>query len=281
MPMSWPYQLLGFIAYLVGLIASWAGRPFAALGDWWPGAIARHGWLFDFGSSAFTLGNFTIVSDDMDRTSPQITLVSGSPQIGFLTALGVVAHETGHVLTLAAFGFLFNFVGWVHERLLDLFFNHSGGHAYLEFLCEGIRRMSGDPNQFPDANPWIAMWAPPLTLSGTAGGNARVTLNATIDTTAIGPNTSVTVGVGTPVDLVATGCVDDDDYPMGTISPGGTPSLGFRWRLTSRPGTSMASIPNPTSASTTFTADVSGPYKITFAVTDGAEGEGHVITVSA
>ena len=280
LPMSWPLQVLGFAAYLIGLIASWFGRPFAALGDWWPGAVARHGWLFDFGAAAFTIGNFTIVSGSLSRASPEIVVIAGSPKGGFVTALGVVAHETGHTLTVAAFGFLFNVVGWVHERILEIFFG-TGGHAYFEFLCEAIQRKSGDPVQQSDGNPWIPMWAPPATLSGPGGGNGRVVVDATIDGVPVDSNLVVPVGVGAAIALDASACLDPDNYPMGTISPNATPSLGFRWALTSRPNDSAAAIPNATSATTTFTADVVGAYEITLAVTDGAEGDAFRVDVTA
>jgi hypothetical protein len=278
MPMSWPFQVLGFAAYLIGLVASWFGRPFGALGDWWPGAVARHGWLFDFGSSAFTIGNFTIVSGSMGRSSPEIVASASGPQAGFLTALGVVSHETGHTLTVAAFGFLMNAIGWLHERIVDIF-TGSGGRAYFEFLCEGIRRMSGDP-QFPDDNPWIAMWAPPLALAGPGGGNGRIAFAATVDGDAVVPSLSVNAAVNGPIALDASASADPDNYPMGTISPGGTPTLGFRWEVTTRPPGSNAAIPNATHAVTTFTADVPGSYQIAIAVCDGAEGELHVVDVS-
>jgi hypothetical protein len=279
MPMSWPLQILGFIVWLIGLVASWFGRPFAALGDWWPGAVARHGWLFNFGRAAFTLGNFTIVSADVRRTSPVIVVTATGPATGFLTALGAVAHETGHTLVVAAFGCLFTLVGWVHERILSIF--GTSGHAYFEILCEAIRRVSGDPAQLSNANPWIPMWAPPVTLAGPGGGNGRVVVDATIDGVPVDDGLVVTVGVGTAIDLDASGCSDPDNYPMGTISPGGTPSVGFRWRVTARPNGSIAVIPNATSATTTFTADVAGDYEITLAVTDGAEGEAHSVDVTA
>ena len=280
MPMSWPLQTIGFIAFLIGLVASWFGRPFGSLGDWWPGAVARHGFLFNFGSSAFTIGNFTIVSGSLSRASPEIVQTTTGPAAGFLTALGIVAHETGHTLVAAAFGFLFTVVGFLHERLLALF-TGLGGHAYYEILCEGIRRMSGDPTQLSNANPWIAMWAPPVTLSGQGGGNARVVVDATVDGVAIDAGLVIPAGVGAAITLDASACVDPDDYPQGSVSAGATPSAGFRWALTARPDGSTAAIPNATSATTTFTADVAGDYEIALAVTDGAEGESHRVDVVA
>lgn len=279
MPMSWPLQIIGFIVFLIGLIASFFGRPFAALGNWWPGAVARHGFLFNFGSSAFTIGNFTIVSGSLSRASPEIVLTPTGPAAGFVTALGVVAHETGHTLVTAALGFLFAVIGFVHERALALF-TGLGGQAYIEFLCEGVRRMSGDPTQLSNANPWVAMWAPPVTLAGPGGGNARVVVDATLDGVPVNAGLVIPAGVGTAITLDASACVDPDDFPQGTVSAGATPSVGFRWVLTARPGGSAAAIPNATSATTTFTADVAGDYRIALAVSDGAEGESFSVDVA-
>lgn len=280
MPMSWPYQILGFVFFLAGWLASLLGRPFASLGDWWPGAVVRHGWVFDFGSAAFTIGNFTFISGSLSRASPEIVTTSSGSQAGFLTALGVIAHETGHTLVVAAFGWLFHLVGWIHERILEIFWA-SGGHAYLEILCEGVRRMTGDANFLPDANPWIKMWAPPVSLTGPDGGNGRVNVDAAIDGVPVDAGINVPVFVGTAVTLDASACSDPDNFPMGNISPGGTPNLGFRWAVTKHPTGSNAAIPAATSATTTFTADATGAYVITLVVTDGAEGKSFAVDVSA
>lgn len=281
MPMGWPLHLLGFIVFLIGLIASWFGRPFAALGDWWPGNIARHGWLFNFGRAAFTLGNFTTVSASLRRATPAIVGTGTNVGVGFGTALGIVSHEVGHSMVVAAFGTLFTIVGYIHERIVSLISPAGGGHAYFEFLCEGIRRVSGDSSTPADSNPWIPMWAPPVTLAGTSGANALPLVDATIDGVAVDAGVVVPLTVGTAVDLDASGCSDPDDFPMGNISPGNIPSVRVRWRVTTRPTGSAAAIANATSLTTTFTADVAGAYQITFAVTDGAEGEVHTVDLTA
>jgi hypothetical protein len=64
---------------------------------------------------------------------------------------------------------------------------------------------------------------------------------------------------------------DVDSYPMGNVSPGGTPTVGFAWNLTP-PAGSSAVIAAPNSATTQFTPDVTGDYTIDAIVSDGSEG---------
>lgn len=275
MPMSWPLQVIGFVAFLVGAAASLLGRPFVALTSWWPGVVVRHGWLVDF-NGAFTIGNFTIVGGSLRRASPTIVRTPGGDRFRFGTALGIVAHEIGHTLVAAAFGSMFTAVGFVHERMLAFVAPGYEGGAYFEVLCEGVRRLSGRGAGV--ARPWIDMWAPRAALAGPNGGNAAAVARARVGGVPARAGAIVSVALATPVELDASASADPDDFPMGAVG-GSVPSVGFRWALTERPHGSQATILGPTSAKAAFTPDVAGRYVIVLAVSDGAEGES--LTVEA
>lgn len=70
-----------------------------------------------------------------------------------------------------------------------------------------------------------------------------------------GANQSVTAGA--TVNLAGTGTDPDSDQ------------LTFSWAFVSRPAGSAATIANPTSANTSFTADVAGTYDVRLTVNDG------------
>jgi hypothetical protein len=263
LPMNWLYQLLGLIFFIVCSALSLLGMSFTSLGAWWPGTVARHGFPFGFGG-AFTLGNFTIVSPDILRSSPRFVGASASPD----TALGIISHEVGHTLTNAAFGNFFGVIFWVHERIWSFF--GMGGMTYGEMICEGVRRSHGIPAA-PAANPWLPMWAPPVTLPA-GGGNSIPTAEFRVDGSVAANGDRFSGASGTAVTLEIVGATDDDSYPMGNVSPGGTPSVGFAWNLTPPTPISTAVIAAPNSATTQFTPDVTGDYIIDAIVSDGAEG---------
>ena len=263
LPMNWIYQLLGLILYIFCSILAFLGMSFTSLGAWWPGTVARHGFLFGFGG-AFTLGNFTIVSPDILRASPRFVGASASPD----TALGIISHEVGHTLTNAAFGNFFGVIFWVHERIWSIF--GMGGMTYGEMICEGVRRSHGIAAA-PTANPWLPMWAPPVTLPAPDGGNTIPTAEFRVDGNVAANGDTFPGAVGTAVTLEMAAATDVDSYPMGNVSPGGTPTVGFAWNLTP-PAGSSAVIAAPNSATTQFTPDVTGDYTIDAIVSDGSEG---------
>jgi hypothetical protein len=268
LPMNWLFQILGLTVFVICTVFAFFGMIFNPLGSWWPGTLVRHGFLWRF-SGAFTLGNFTFVSPSVRRTIP--SFVGGSVAID--TAFGIVAHENGHTLTTAAFGNFFGIILWVHDRLWALFFG-AGGMSYGEMICEGVRRVSGS-GAVPTSNPWIPMWAPPVKLLGPSGANAPPVAVFEIDGVVVTNGNTVDGTSGTPVVLSAGQSVDPDSFPMGNISPGVTPTLGFHWRLTVTPDNptdvSATGILFPTHANTQFTPDVAGDYQVDGVVTDGAE----------
>ena len=90
---------------------------------------------------------------------------------------------------------------------------------------------------------------------------------------------NVPAAVGVAVTLDASGSSDPDAFPMGNVSPGGTPTLGFAWQLSGTPIGSTAAILAPNAATTSFTPDLVGDYVVDVVVSDGAEGESFSITV--
>lgn len=63
---------------------------------------------------------------------------------------GLLAHETGHTLNVAAFGFVFHYIGAVHENWGPPA-GGAGEAAYAELWAESRRRSPG--------RPWVRGWA--------------------------------------------------------------------------------------------------------------------------
>jgi hypothetical protein len=133
LPMSWPVVLLGLLFVIFSLLLAAVTRfqvNYLRLKgikvDWATGTVFIKGGLvsnINAWDTAFNMGNFAFV--DMN---------SGDWHI---------EHESGHTLNLAAFGFIFHFIGTVDELVLRQ------GNAYSERLAES-NSSGGDS---------IAMWA--------------------------------------------------------------------------------------------------------------------------
>jgi hypothetical protein len=139
MPMSWVVVGLGAVLFLLCLIGhlafhttfKWTAFEVMhvdadlATGTW----FIEGGWVSNMNpiDTAFNMGNFSFV----DRKSGQMHM----------------EHEAGHTLNLAAFGFVFHFVGAIDENVFG-----SKWDAYSERLAE-----SNDPST--GRTDLIAMWA--------------------------------------------------------------------------------------------------------------------------
>jgi hypothetical protein len=154
---------------------------------------------------------------------------------------------------VAAFGAWFHYIGAIDQNLIG-----NGANAYPELLAEGHQRTS--------TRPWFPLWAPPVGLVGTAVPNTPPnTVPATVNGS--GPGTLV-VPVDAPLDLAATTAgADPDNYTLGTINPGLTPSIGELWEFTVGPGIVL----NPTVSPTTAFLTQGGDYRLIHAITDGIE----------
>lgn len=144
MPMSWIATVIGLGVFIFDLIAAGvsgndrgtAARIRSIKIDWATGAIVTHGGLaMDANALGYDLGNFVYIN----RTA--------SRRVG----AGTIAHETGHVLQVAAFGSIWHFVGAWDENV-----GPNGGRkwdAYAEHLAEG----HNPPGIWGGA--WVPMWA--------------------------------------------------------------------------------------------------------------------------
>lgn len=130
LPMSWPIILLGLLFLVFSLLlASITGFQVDYLSlkgvkvDWPTGTIFIKGGLIsniNIWDTAFNMGNFVFV--DMNSTDWHIE------------------HESGHSLNLAAFGFIFHFIGAVDEWVFRQ------GNAYSERLADSNAAL---PNNIP------------------------------------------------------------------------------------------------------------------------------------
>jgi RHS repeat-associated protein len=135
MPMSWLATAVGLIFFVLNVIAVIftvnqvdAVRIHSLSIDWGTGTIVMEGGMIHpIGASGFNLGNFTYIR----------------PGGG-----NVVNHETGHTLSVAAFGSIFHFIGAIDENVIRA---NAGHEAYAERIAE-----SHDPTAV--ASDIIPMW---------------------------------------------------------------------------------------------------------------------------
>jgi RHS repeat-associated protein len=143
MPMSWGATGLGLVFYVFNLVAagvtgngSWwgAGAKIDKLAiDWKTGSIVMLGGVIH-GPTAFNSGNFVFMNPGyVNGSSPDQTYNA------------VLAHETGHTLSVAAFGTAFDFADLLGENVF-------GGqdHDYGEEIAESHANRPGRPT--------IPMW---------------------------------------------------------------------------------------------------------------------------
>jgi hypothetical protein len=138
MPMSWIVTALGFLFFVIDLLlAGITGNQIDVLKIRSIGFHAKtcsiliEGGLIHplMGSSGFDMGNFVFLNSTEDDLK---------------------AHETGHTLNLAVFGWVFHFIGALDENVF-------GGHAdaYSERLAES--HVPGNPDA---PAPLLNMWQP-------------------------------------------------------------------------------------------------------------------------
>jgi hypothetical protein len=143
MPMSWLATGIGLALFLFDLVAAGvtgnrqgtAPRINGIFIDWGTGTIVTHGGLATPYAGGYNLGNFAYIN----AGSP--TSVRG----------GVIQHEMGHTLQVAAFGSIWHFVGAWDENI-----GPNGGrgtNAYAEHLAE-----SHNPAWVP-GRPSVPWWA--------------------------------------------------------------------------------------------------------------------------
>ena len=135
MPMSWLVTAVGFIFFLLNLlVAGVTGNQIDAIKirsigfHGGTGSILTDGGLIHpmGGSGGFDMGNFVFLNGDADDLK---------------------AHETGHTLNLAAFGFVFHYIGAMDENVFG-----GGGDAYSERLADS--HIPGNTSSAEPLNMW-------------------------------------------------------------------------------------------------------------------------------
>jgi hypothetical protein len=135
MPMSWGATGLGIVFYLLNLVnAIWDPTKIDRISiDWKTGSVFMLGGLI-VGPSAFNMGNFVFINPNYaDGSTPDQTFEA------------VLAHETGHTLTVAAFGTAFGLFDLLNENVLG-----AGEDDYGERIAES--------NVPGTTRPHIPMW---------------------------------------------------------------------------------------------------------------------------
>lgn len=140
MPMSWLATAVGLILFVVNVVVAfftvtipgwfggsgWAAARIDSVNvDWGTGSIVMAGGLIQpaGGAAGFNVGNFVFIASGSGGNA------------------GLVAHETGHTLNVAAFGSLFHFVGALDENWPG----NRGPNAYAEMFAESHSTRGGRP----------------------------------------------------------------------------------------------------------------------------------------
>ncbi|MBI5115119.1 hypothetical protein HZA56_01455 [Candidatus Poribacteria bacterium] len=152
MPMSWIATGLGLVFYAINLVVAgitfqqWEAAKIEKLAiDWKTGSIVMVGGLIR-GPTAFDMGNFVFMNSNhvgaykVDSTSREriYELNEGKYK-------EILSHETGHTLSVAAFGTSFGICDLIGENIVGL-----GAKDYGERIAESHANRSGRPT--------IPMW---------------------------------------------------------------------------------------------------------------------------
>lgn len=275
-PPAWPATFLGllfiFISYVFAFLFGWS---FNVTPEWWTCSFVAHGGPH-VQRTFYNLGNVLFAHPDIERRVPSTYLYEGEILVDGRTVDGYIFHETGHTLNVGAFGAWFNYIGFVHQQFLG-----GGFKAYPELLAEGHLRTS--------RRPWFLLWATPIGLVGTLASNTPPTTGtATVDgltRTQIDPltgniNLINIVPAGSELSLqVTTIGIDPDSYPLAAINPGTSPNVGELWEFTV--GKDDGIVADPNNSSTTAKVSSGGDYELIYAVTDGIELPGGIISASS
>jgi hypothetical protein len=260
-------NLVGFVFWLISIVASWFGSQLRLTFEWWTGSWVVHGGPLHITAipTAYDLGNFLLVDPRLAATNPVFlpgVSINGVPTniVHGATATGLTFHETGHTLNVAAFGSWFHLIGAIDENFIAA----NGANAYSELLPEGHARDS--------TRAWIRLWAPPLGPVAAGSNVPPLRGNPTVNGAGAGGGpASVVITAGDTLTLVGASASDPDSFPQGVVSPGVTPALGALWAIAERPTGSTAAVTAHLTADTTATFDIGGDYLLVFAVTDGIE----------
>lgn len=139
LPTTWPATGVGVAAAALNyVLAPVAGKGPVRFGfDRAACTVIVYGGPLYFFRCGYNLGNFVFIHshfvDEGGACSP-----------------GLLAHETGHTLNVAAFGFVFHYLGAVHENWGPPA-GGAGDTAYAELWAESRRRAVG--------RPWVRGWA--------------------------------------------------------------------------------------------------------------------------
>jgi len=158
LPSSWLFTVIGGVFFLIGLALHWVSLVFAgapAFARWFAvGAVTispeESSIAIAGGLPANLNGAVLVVSGPMGYDLGLFLMLHGF----FGTPPGLIQHEAGHHLNLAAFGSLFQLIGWFDEiraAAVAAAGGPGGGiYAYAERLAEG--------NVVGTTRPIVRMW---------------------------------------------------------------------------------------------------------------------------
>jgi hypothetical protein len=267
-PTAWAASFVGLLFTVISLIAAGFGMPLRFDFEWWTGTLVVHGGPMHVAKlpTAYNLGNIVFIDPRLQRMTP-ILISSPVTVVHGYTADGIIFHETGHTLNVAAFGSWFHYIGAIHEGILGL--SGLGPNAYAELLPEGHSRGS--------TRAWFPLWAPPVGLGGTVSNTPPAVPSAMVDGfTGAAP---IVVAAGATLTLSGGAPSDPDGYYLAAVNPGISTNVGVLWAFSRRPNGSAAAVVGPNLTNTTANVDIGGDYSLVYALTDGMELDAGAETV--
>jgi len=264
MPSAFVINVIGFIFVIIDIVSFFFGVPLRFAFEWWIGVVTVHGGvvhptLIGGIPTAFNTGLFIFVHPVFAEKTP--INVPGST--AFWTADGLLFHESGHTMNVAAFGSWWHLTGAIDEAI-------QGSAAFAEMLAES--HMHGS------TAPWFPLW-------GVPGGFAATTANTPATFTSLTATDGITIGTvfpaATALTLTAAGTADPDGFPLALADPGVNPSFGVLWTVTpTGPGTQTFTLPAPNANPSVLTPTTGGDFGVLFRISDGMEGIAGLLTLN-
>jgi hypothetical protein len=269
MPTSFVINAIGLVFVIIDIVAAWPfGVRLRFAFEWWIGVITVHGGvthptLFGGDKTAFNTGSFIFVHPVFEEQTPVAEQDLGDRN--FWTADGLLFHESGHTMNVAAFGSWWHLVGAIDERIRGI----QARQAFAEMLAESHMHAA--------SAPWFPLWGGP---GGVAAGTANAPATVARIDPMLGTVPTSTFSASSAATLTADGLDDPDGFPLLLADPGVNPAFGILWKITPADPNQDFSIDDPNATPAVLTLLSGGDYRIDFLITDGLEGSSKTKTVS-
>lgn len=264
MPTAFVINVIGLIFVIIDIVSFFFGVPLRFAFEWWIGVVTVHGGvvhptLFGGIPTAYNTGLFIFVHPIFRETTP----IDIPGVTAFWTADGLLFHESGHTMNVAAFGSWWHLVGAIDEAI-------QGTAAFAEMLAES--------HMHDSTAQWFPLWGVPGSFGATTANTPATFTTFTIGD---GTTTGTIFPAGTLLALTAAGPTDPDGFPLSLADPGVNPLFGTLWAVTpAGPGTQTFTLPTPNANPGALTPATGGDYNVRFMISDGMEGIAGIATLN-